>query len=55
MEQSLIYLSTDEVAGYMRDIHVTDDELDQVGGFGAGKGSNDVLEVEKAAGGKQTP
>lgn len=43
----LTYVPLDEVASYMRDIQVTDEELDQVGGFG--KEGNGMLEVEKAA------
>ena len=35
----------------MRDIEITEDELDQVGGFGEKQSSNGTLEIEKAASG----
>jgi hypothetical protein len=38
----------------MRDIEITDDELDQVGGFGTEKSSKGTLEIEKAAQGLDT-
>ena len=48
------YLKPDLVASYMRDIEITEDELDQVGGFGTEKSSNRTLEIEKAAQGLDT-
>lgn len=47
-------LKPDLVASYMRDIEITDDELDQVGGFGTEKSSKGTLEIEKAAQGLDT-
>lgn len=36
----------------MKDIEVTEDEVNKVGGFGDEKGTSDVLEIEKQAAGK---
>lgn len=48
----LTMFAADEVAGYMKDIEITEDDIDAVGGFGAEKGSTGVLEIEKQAAGK---
>jgi hypothetical protein len=42
----------DEVAGYMKDIEVTDDDIDAVGGFGTDTSDDTPLEIEKQAAGK---
>jgi hypothetical protein len=39
----------DEVAGYMRDIEITDDELDRVAGFGDEKLESQTLQIERKA------
>ena len=54
-ETAALFGDQDEVAGYMKDIEVTEDELDAVGGFGVEKNSdsdNGALEIEKAAAGQ---
>jgi MFS family permease len=40
-EVAAIFGDHDEVAGYMRDIEVTEDELNNVDGFGSGPGKNE--------------
>ena len=52
-ETAALFGDADQVATYMRDIEITEDELDAVGGFGE-KSSDRTLEVEKAAAGQGT-
>lgn len=52
-ETAALFGDADQVQSYMRDIQITDEELDQVGGFGTEKDTNGPLEIEKlATGGK---
>jgi hypothetical protein len=39
----------DEVAGYMRDIEINDDELDRVTGFGSEKAEPRAQQIEQKA------
>lgn len=49
-EVAAIFGDSDEVATYMRDIEITEDELDKVGGFGHGSGEKEgTLQIEKIA------
>jgi hypothetical protein len=50
-ETAALFGDADEVVGYMRDIAVTEGDLDQVEGFGDNKEGSGVSHVEKAEGG----
>jgi MFS family permease len=55
-ETAALFGDADQVASYMRDIEITEEELDAVGGFGGRKTDKDStppLEIEKAATGNQ--
>lgn len=53
-ETAALFGDADQVATYMRDIEITDEELDAVGGFGGKRSETDTLKIEKAASGLDT-